>query len=160
MVAVVAFFSGMCIAIDTGDPVDLGPFLNGLCMGIYNFLNTVWHYFQPNFEKMSIFSNIIFIIAYLLGLVLLIGSIVNSIGGVCTAIDILTGHMGDGHETHYHDYYDVTYKDDKINISQGETYSTTKAGWLRRLMFFTYLIWSIPAYIIYVRKYKRWKKNK
>ncbi len=150
-VAVFAFltFGGICVV--QGE-ANLGGFLNNACVGFYNFMNGILHFFGT----VPVW---IMVVSYLLGLALLLGMIVGSIACLSDTIDLLTGNMGVSSYETYKDYYEAKLDGDTIKIDRAYDIHTTGAGWLRRLMFLTYLIWCIPVFVFIAVKYRQWKAN-
>ena len=72
-----------------------------------------------------------------------------AIAGVLYAICVLTEHKGDSYVENGYDYLEVTVSNNTITAQEKEGTSITSVGILRVFMFFTYLIWCIPAYIVY-----------
>ena len=84
-----------------------------------------------------------------MGFVLIAGPIL-AIIGVKQAINALTGTTSDDSYVRVDkDYLEVKEKDGKITIEQGYDYETTATGSKRTFMFWTYLFWCIPGFIVY-----------
>ena len=105
-------------------------------------------------------SGFFYVLLAIIIIIMLFVPAIYAIHCVIFTVDYVTRDMGDSHGERDAGYYNVTLDDDTLYVDRATNEYLTGAGWVRLLMFFTYLLWFIPVFIVQYKKEKARKKTK